>query len=231
MDKIIRPLLILAVCSVLAVVAWYLMLPWATVRCRLIIEAEAAGRPLTGSGVIEVRYQKQPTWLSGRYSSSRAHGQSVWIDVPGEGPIFALTMSEKRFSAYDFLPRAAFAVSDLDSLGKFLQLSRLSGRRELPLENWPMFVRFQNLRDPTSVEGIDPDELAVGASPVTAARVTKIWVEITRDPITTGIDEKLPAMTVMRATRRIAGDPRLWPAPGRRRIEISPDYLSREDKL
>lgn len=230
MNTLVRNLVILVAGVGLLAVAWYLMLPWASVRYRLIIEAEAGGRSLTGSGVVEVRYLKQPTWLTGRFASWRVHGQSVWIDIPGQGPIFALTTSDKRFSSYDFLPRAAFAVGDLDTLGKFLLLRRLNGRRELPLENWPMFVRFQNLNDPNSVEGIDPDDLARGASPVVQARVNRMWVEITRDPISTGIDEKLPAMAVMRATWKFAVDPRLQPAPGRRRIEVSPVHLSREDK-
>ncbi len=58
--RILRGVLIFfAICGA-AVALFYLTLPWTTLRYRLIIEAEANGQPLTGSGVIEVSYQKQP---------------------------------------------------------------------------------------------------------------------------------------------------------------------------
>ena len=61
---------------------------------------------------------------------------------------------------------------------------------ELPFEDLPLLVRFRDLTDPTSIESVDPFELArsYGAG-VTLKRAT---VEITDDPITTGITKNLP---------------------------------------
>ena len=44
-----------------------------------------------------------------------------------------------------------------------------------------MFVRFKDIRDPKSVEAVDP--AAIG--------VKRIWVEVTSDPVTTGIENRL----------------------------------------
>lgn len=227
MNTLIRWTVILAVCFVLLGVSWFMMLPWASVRYRLTIEAEAGGQPITGSGVVEIRYQKQPAWLVGSHASVKVVGQSVWFDVPGEGPIFALLGAELPATGYWEFPEIVFRFGDLDRLSRFLALSRLKGRGELPLGKWPMFASFQNIRDPDSAEGIDPDELAVGTSRVTTARVKRIWIEVTRDPITTGLDEKLPALAVMRASSRTAGPPDQWPRPGHRRIRVSASHFSR----
>jgi hypothetical protein len=82
------------------------------------------------------------------------------------------------------------------------QLRRLFGRRELPLTSLPLLVRFRDLNDPKTVEGVDP--LDIGSAFGLNARLVRatmtivsagIWplnqLGITGEPITNGIDRKL----------------------------------------
>jgi hypothetical protein len=54
---------------------------------------------------------------------------------------------------------------------------------------WPMLVRFRDIRDPKSVEPVDPEHLDRSFGPgVTLRRFT---VELTDDSVTTGIEKRL----------------------------------------
>lgn len=64
------------------------------------------------------------------------------------------------------------------------QLARASNgevKAELPRAEWPMMVRFRDINDPMNVEQVAPK----------AAGVRRIVVETTRDPVTTGIMNRL----------------------------------------
>ena len=54
---------------------------------------------------------------------------------------------------------------------------------------YPMLVTFGDLADPTSVAEVDPDDLA--ATFGEGVKLKRITVELTDDPVTTGIEERL----------------------------------------
>ena len=54
---------------------------------------------------------------------------------------------------------------------------------------YPMLVTFGDLDDPTSVERVDPDELA--ATFGEGVRLKRITVQVTDDPVTSGIGQRL----------------------------------------
>jgi hypothetical protein len=70
-------------------------------------------------------------------------------------------------------------------------VKRLSGagdgavKGDLPRGDWPLMVRFKDINDPNSVEQVD--QVAIG--------VKRVWVETTRDPISTGIEKRLGWLT------------------------------------
>lgn len=55
---------------------------------------------------------------------------------------------------------------------------------------YPMLVTFGDLGDPTSVARVDPDDLA--ASFGEGVSLKRVTVELTDDPVTKGIEERLP---------------------------------------
>ncbi|HBM06154.1 MAG TPA: hypothetical protein DD369_11230, partial [Erythrobacter sp.] len=54
---------------------------------------------------------------------------------------------------------------------------------------YPMLVTFGDLDDPASVERVDPDDLA--ATFGEGVRLKRITVQITDDPVTSGIEQRL----------------------------------------
>ena len=60
---------------------------------------------------------------------------------------------------------------------------------EVRAADYPLLVTFADPADPTSVQRVDPANLAASFGPgVTLKRIT---VEVTNDPVTTGIEKRL----------------------------------------
>jgi len=69
-------------------------------------------------------------------------------------------------------------------------LNRLKPKGDTPIESMPLLVRFRDPNDPKTVERVDPNDLA--ASFGAGVKLTRATVEITDDPLTTGIEKRLP---------------------------------------
>ncbi|MEN7538512.1 hypothetical protein [Aurantiacibacter flavus] len=184
-------------------------------RYRLTVEVETPEGLKTGSSVIEVK-----TSVAGRNIvpmpgavSHRVRGEAVMVDLGARGVLFALLRSDDNFDwasnvAYRLapkMPRVRDAEGRLDSDSDFeAQYATMLEHREpieLPrtfpdvghLKNQParpMLVRFGDIEDPSTVEQVDPDDLAFTFGP--GVRLRRITVQLTGDPVTKGIVERLP---------------------------------------
>ncbi len=186
-----------------------------TYRYRLTVEVETPEGVRTGSSVIEVH-----TSVAGRYSiptpgvvSHRVIGEAVTVDLGSRGNLFALLRTENDLDwpgnimfrmAHD-LPRVHFQGGKYDSDRNFqAQFMAMLQHRDLvvlpsgfpsPLSPKgrmarPLLVRFKNLADPGTIEKLDPDDLVRTFGE--GVRLRWITVQITDDPVTTGIVKKLP---------------------------------------
>jgi hypothetical protein len=199
-----------------AVVVYKVAFPSVSVRYRLTLEAQVDGEPKTGSGVIEVTYSKQSKFAGQLDLITDYRGEAVVLDLGSRGTLFALLKADTDsrsepetivFRAFNF-DGGAFPGSSVEQ--GLQQLQHLSGKRELPLTSLPLLVRFRDLNDPKTVERVDPFDLgkSFGAG-VKLERATLeivlagIWpfnsYNITGDPITTGIQERLHWLTGMRS--------------------------------
>src|SRR3954454_6059823 len=82
--------------------------PRVTIRYRLTLQAIVDGEPKSGSGVIEVNYQKQPSiGAVGRDVVAGFRGEAVVLDLGARGPLFALLLagSDIRSSPQSILLR------------------------------------------------------------------------------------------------------------------------------
>jgi hypothetical protein len=70
------------------------------------------------------------------------------------------------------------------------EVTRLKPTGELALQDLPVLLRFRDPADPTSVELVDPSSLAASFGP--GVRLKRAFIEITDDPITKGIEARLP---------------------------------------
>lgn len=169
-----------------------------SLRYRLTLEAMVDGRPVTGSGVIQVDYSKRPQLLPQmnrvQYTVS---GEAVVLDLGDRGALFALLKGQPRIGRDDpeageprmivplaWWDREIRGPEDVD------RLRHVQGRKELSLGNLPMLVRFDNLNDPASVKLVDAENLA--ASFGSGVSILRATIEITRDPVTRQIEARLP---------------------------------------
>ena len=87
---------------------------------------------------------------------------------------------------------------------------------ELPFKYLPMLVRFRDPNDPTSVERVDPLDLASSFGP--GVTLKSAFVEITDDPLTRGIEARFPWVTRNNFPPMLIPPP---PGPGRCRKPLS----------
>ncbi|MEL6877121.1 MAG: hypothetical protein AAGL68_03375 [Pseudomonadota bacterium] len=171
-------------------------------RYRLTVEVETPDGVKSGSSVIEVtqRLVRPGSNLSSVGVERRARGEAVAVDLPDGQTLFALLRSEDTVDwATYILPWIAPEVRGEDFVEQLDNPLTLEGEVELPpllpvsnlgeRSGYPMLVTFGDLDDPTSVERVDPDDLAatIGEGMI----LKRITAQITNDPVTTGIEEKL----------------------------------------
>lgn len=170
-----------------------------TFRYRLTATIESGGQAYTGSGVIQVRMHFQE--YAAPAALPRVTGDAVVVEVPGREPIFFLLTSDwsvdwdagLAFLMFqDRLPVPRSVRGD----ARFLSQSRETAT--IPPERYPLIVAFGDLAQPDSVYEVFPDDLS---PPLAAgARVVSLTIEMTGDPPTTGIEQRLPWLVGMGGT-------------------------------
>lgn len=220
-------MLVLAFCSVSSYSA--------SLRYRLIVEVETPQGPAVGSSVIEITGNRIPNWLpNGGGTRGTFRGEAVATDLPHGRTLFALLRSESGATVPHDYPGMAFksrleryyaereAVGEetdfVDAINEMRGWSGAkaplpksdrvlgNGGRDVPA--WPLLVTFGDLADPTSVARVDPDDLA--ATFGDGVKLKRITVELTDDPVTTGIEKRLEWLPNLRGTLK-PNPPRTMP--------------------
>ncbi len=189
---------LLAIVAAIAVglyFAWSWVFPSGTLRYRLTIEVVADGKVHTGSGVIEVTFRRHgwsDSQTLGVHPTIR--GEAVPVDLGERGTFFVvLQKSPDADSVSDpaYLPLRAFGLESGGLTGdKLRRLGSVSARATVPREDLPLMVRFRDVKDPTSVERVDPGNLEKSFGP--NVKLVRARIETTRDPITRSIEKQLP---------------------------------------
>lgn len=174
-----------------------------TYRYRMTVEVDTPQGLRTGSSVIEV----QTTEGSGIPDSSlhtKVRGEAVAVDLPNGQTLFALLRTPSDVDgAAGFAPTAYEPVlpdlrkSDTEDWYDLLEVLKRQGEPAvLPATYYPMLVRFRDIRDPKTVELVNPEALA--SSFGAGVRLTRIWLQITDDPVTSDIERLLPWLSTQR---------------------------------
>jgi hypothetical protein len=176
--------------------------PSATVRYRLTLVIEADGQQHSGSGVVQVTYGKL---VRGLGSSSSFYvdvkGEAISVDIPGRGILFAtLKAGEVPHSGAESIIPMAFGFPN-GVIGHPYEagldrLRALSGVVDLASNNLPLLVRFRDIKEPMTVERVDPNDLTPSFG--SGAYLRQATLEITRDPVTAGIEGKLPWLKALK---------------------------------
>lgn len=203
-------------------------------RYRLTVEVETPEGLRSGSSVIEVRQSMGRTAMTGfgKRIDRRARGEAVAVDLPGGRTLFALLRSANDVDwASSVVQELAPRIEGEKWEETFDNVLLLEGKVPLPREwvHWhsamsdrnayPMLVTFADPADPVSVALVDPDDLAATFGEGT--RLKRLTVELTDDPVTTGIEKRLGWWS-----ERVAAGGGLvpWIRNDRGRYELAPGY-------
>ena len=175
----------------------------------MIVEADTPQGSRTGSSVMEVYAAKRIALTSEEAEiSDGLRGEAVTVDLPG-GSLFALlkTADGSRLDLHRAVTvalsgRMFTSLPDLSAMvGKLGGAFAGSATAELPRTDWPLFVRFRDMSDPTSVERVEPD----------ATGIRRILVETTGDAVTQEIQKRLRWLTDGGLTLNVNGRPSVNP--------------------
>ena len=170
----------------------------AEVRTKVSIEVVTPQGVRAGSSVWSWTLSKAGVALASPYDG-RFRGEAVAVDLPNGRTLFALVkdqemLAERQFR--DLKPEGPEdRVADIRAIAKQVGAQRRLGCLPRPDENYsaiydcPLLVTFRDIRDPKSVERVDPAALDKSFGPgVTLRRIT---VAVTDEPVTTGIEKRL----------------------------------------
>ena len=169
--------------------------PSYTHRYRLMLEVETPDGLRTGSSVIEVSTRPIPRFLDPLFYASgapKAKGEAIFIDLGQDRILVALLRFGPDAQAQHSMASLAFEAFQVPAAtpDDLQRMSRRSGRADLPGYLIPTLVTFKNPADPKTVRVVSPAEFATVFGP--GVRLRNAWIEMTRDGVATGIEQKLP---------------------------------------
>ena len=169
----------------------------ASYRFRMTVEVETPEGLKRGSSVYEVTAGRRTAFLPQMRSSEiKSKGEAVAIDIAPGRTLFALlkngtpsgTMAELSMTTLD----KGFGTSHraMVSTAEELEARDADGSPAVvDPEFYPILVTFGDPADPASVTKVDPDDLA--ATFGEGVKLNRITIELTDDPVTTGINKRL----------------------------------------
>jgi hypothetical protein len=176
-------------------------------KYKLTVEVDTPEGVKSGYSVIEVI----KPWRRG----STSRGQAVAVDLPRGQTLFVLLRSEQKGDWADdamepVWPSTQQTGDEEQDVTNLLSAAKEMGRVPLPrirklgrydeMNHTPYFVRFKNIADPMSVEQVNPNNLdKIFGNNI---KLKGLFVEITDEPVTSGIENRLGWLENIRKYRR-----------------------------
>jgi len=206
-----RMLIWLAIIAGLAV-AYFIAYPFTLLSYRLTFEVETPEGLKTGSGVIRHAFHQEP-WLMQPSCNAEgvSRGEAVTVDLGPRGTFYALLIGrtnanepDQGLSPAGMLYTLAPQIREMERCdnARIFTLMFLDAKADVPSRLIPFLVRFRDEKDPSTVEAVDPENLA--ASFGEGVTLKRVVIETTSDPVTTGIERRLPWLLTL-ATGSING--------------------------
>jgi hypothetical protein len=169
---------------------WEATYPTTSHRYRLTLEVETPAGLATGSSVIEVTQKRQLPIGGAPALLYFVRGEAVFVDLGGGRHVIAI-LGHGPNGADDRI--AGLAHSAFGRLHKGLRLEdmgKLTGTAPVPGGLLPTLVTFGDLNDPKSARVVRPEEFEQVFGE--GVRLRRAFVEMTADPVTRGIEGKMP---------------------------------------
>ena len=202
---------------------WPKKYPDASVNYKIIVSVEMDGKLFKGSSVQGLALESGPYLApGGARVGIKVKGDAVVVDVPGVGAIYALLTKPGNNGRFGLGSEGIYRHLLPESCGlKFgtkttaeyvLSYEALSGSCFVSDEHLPLFVRFVDASNPASVYRVYPEDL--GGIATEEVKLNSVELQITNDPITRNIEEKLEWITSI-------GNRKLSDYPGGKDNEIA----------
>ena len=168
--------------------------PDAKYRYKMVVEVETPDGIKAGHAVREVHYYEGGGFMFGEgRPQMRLTGEAVAIDLPRGRTLFALLTGRDGYEDYSHNGISAiFRVMDRDigpKGGPHELWPKVPVIREPITDPVPALVTFRDMRDPKSIELVDPDDLGKSFGP--GYRLKSITIEVTDEPVTSAIGKRL----------------------------------------
>jgi len=189
---------------------WLLVVAIALVGCdermpdyRYKITIKAQGKTYSSVRQIRQREAFSIQDSSGRRVETKINGQAVIMDLPNGSRVYATLVGKNSPQQAKYAADVALLPKDyqrprsakmLDAIAAEQQIiAHATGVHDLPRTvshnpshrsdyvpqaTWPLFATFRDPNDWTTIHTVDPEEIGV----------SRITIEITNDPVTTGIE-------------------------------------------
>lgn len=194
---------------VLLLAVYKLMYPTYSWRQKMTVELLVGDEVITSSSISEVSVKFQPAVLSeiGHITSS-IRGEAVALKIQERGYLFALLATrdgDVEWPKWAVLTIFRDLLPNEDLRSQLKKISSVRMSRELPVDDYPMFVSFEDVGDPTTIRIVDIDDLdAVFGSDV---ELRKVYLSLTDEPVPKGsLDNILPWLKWSREKLLEAGD-------------------------
>lgn len=184
--------------------AWNYFFPKSVIHYRLDVTFEVDGVPVTGSSVQKlVVYRVRG--IGHNKASWHTYGEAVRVDLPGHGAVYVLMTTPTPDGTYTFSTKGRFdflvswACKLKEQRGDrswddFVRMvGQVSGECKVPDQYVPLMVRFIDETKPTSVQRIHPNEREKSTGK--KVRFVGAKIEVTDEPLTSGIDKHLHWLT------------------------------------
>jgi hypothetical protein len=224
-SELAKALLWLAAVVLCVVVLWKIKYPTYAWNQKLTVTVSTPRGEVSGSSVVAVSYTRN--FFSGGWGGALYHltlrGDATTVDLGGGQLLFALLAYEHSQEPHSTgaIPLKFFNENAYWATDTFKRVERASGRGTitLPQKLYPRFLRFRDIKDPTTAELVDPDNLEKSFGP--GIRLVRVTIKITGEPVTRGIRKVLPWLSPNVGGFRLSvGNPNMPPLGPSNLIDI-----------
>jgi hypothetical protein len=200
MSGLTKALLILAALALGGFMLWKIKYPTYAWNQKLTVTVSTPRGEVSGSSVVSVSWTRN-FFPEGAPFHLTMRGDATTVDLGGGQFLFALLgyFRSEETHCTGLVPlkllRQKLPLQSNDDYwapDTFKRVQAASGRGPitLPQQLYPHFLHFRDIKDPTTVELVDPDNLEKSFGP--GVRLVRVTIEITDEPVTRGIRKILP---------------------------------------
>src|SRR6056297_2639954 len=160
---------------------------------RLVLEVEDHGEIRTGSSVIGVSFSPLAPWIHSEFGSSktRIRGEAVVVEL-STGQVVVATLMHGPRGNTEQMQSLASRTLGANAPGNLRDARNWTGKGEVTGSDIPSMLLFKSRDEPSGGRWVAPDEFEEKIGPNIQLR--RMTLEMTSDPVTRQIEEKLPFM-------------------------------------